>query len=65
MDHQGGVTGRLRRIFYARVHRPRKRASRQVLGQETEEMVLRGAQESLDIDTTFTVGLSEAAKLLD
>ena len=33
--------------------------------QETEEMVLRGARESLDIDTTFTVGLSEAARLLD
>ncbi len=32
---------------------------------ETEEMVLRGARESLDIDTTFTVGLSEAARLLD
>ncbi len=33
--------------------------------QETEEMVLRGARESLDIDRAFTVGLSEAAKLLD
>ncbi len=33
--------------------------------QETEEMALRGAQESLDIDTTFTVGLSEAARLPD
>ncbi len=33
--------------------------------RETEEMVLRGARESLDIDRTFTVGLSEAARLLD
>ena len=33
--------------------------------QETEEIVLRGVRESLDIDTTFTVGLSEAARLLD
>ena len=33
--------------------------------RETEEMVLRGARESLDIDRAFTVGLCEAAKLLD
>lgn len=33
--------------------------------QETEEGVLRGAQESLDIDRAFAVGLSEAARLRD